>query len=377
MHHAQARGLQHGGHQGVGVGRAIAHAVLDARGRAVLGRQAHGHVAVVYAPVLPEARQAGGLEPVVRVHAGRGQPGQGLVVVQQPGGALARQGVEGGGVQAAVDGVASGLWALAVAQREVHMHAAAAHGQQGLGQEGEHDAVAEGHLARHLPEEHDLVHRLDGVVIGQRELELRRVVLGVHALDGQPAGGRLRPDGIGEAARVGKRAGGVGVRRGGVVGLEAAVGLDLEGEGLQFDAHHGVVAQRVPLRHGALERGAAAHRQRRAVVGVQVAHHHARGGLPARADVGGLPHRFHVGQAAQHLGPGRGDQVLVVGDAEGAAAKPCAAVTLFQRHVLAAGDVEVVAEQDTQAFRGQGLTGHGGLQRRGEERRREGWGAVS
>ena len=287
------------------------------------------------------------MQALVRIGAGGQQAGQRLVVVHQSGGAAQCEGIELAGVVPARDRIV----ALAIAQAEVDVHAAAAHREYRLGHEGQHDAVLESDFTRQQAEQEDVVHRLDGAVVGERELELGRIVFGVHAVDAKARCRGLFPQGIREAPGVGKWACGIHMGRRRVVGFERAVGLDLEGKSFELDAHHRVIAHGLPVGHGAFQGAAPAHGQGRAIVGFEVANGHLGERLPARADVFGGVGRFHVGQAFHdHRARGR-DQLFFVSDAKSAPAKTgTAALTRLERDVFAPRNGQVVAIQHPQAL---------------------------
>ena len=125
----------------------------------------------------------------------------------------------------------------------------------------------------------------------------------------------------------------------------------MEGKGFELDAHHRLVAHGLPIGHGALERTAPAHGQRRAVVGFEVTNGHLGEGLPTGANVFGGVDGLHVGQAFHdHRTRGR-NKLFFVRDAKSATAKTgTAALTGFERDVFTARNGQVVAIQHPQAF---------------------------
>ena len=186
--------------------------------------------------------------------------------------------------------------------------------------------------------------------VAKGELELRPVVLGVDRLHREAAHSRRVPDVLEQTLRVHRCAGSVHVRAGGVVGHPVPGRPTLEDERLELDPDRGLQAPLPPRLHGTLQRTPSAEPER-SPLALQVRHHHCGAGLPAGAHVVQVEHRLHVRQTLAH--PGARDvqqRTLVVHRVDPDAVPRGAGLGDGSREVLPACEVQVVAEQDPDAF---------------------------
>ena len=160
--------------------RGARHAVLDARRRAPLGRHAVRAEAVVEAPVRPVAGDQPGHQPLVAVDQRRRQPGDRLVVVDQPADRLAGERAQAVGPGRVVERVGA---AGHRHERHVDVQPGADRHRVGAAQVRRPVAAPGGDLAGHLLDE------LGGVGGGERravaevDLHLPGRELGEHALE--------------------------------------------------------------------------------------------------------------------------------------------------------------------------------------------------
>jgi hypothetical protein len=191
-----------------------------------------------------------------------------------------------------------------------------------LRHEGQDDAVFQRDLARHQPEQHDVVDRLHRIVEGQRVFELRRVVLRRDHLDRKAQLVGHFPDPVVEPQRIGEGAGAVDHAARAVIGHQAAVLVGDQRIGFQFDADLRRQPLFLPVGDGPFQRAARAQFQRLAGIVVKVADDDLGVGVPRIADIVMAPFQLHVRQALHHHRARRVEQVAVVMHAEGRAAEP-------------------------------------------------------